>query len=147
MKDLGVLEDNRVIMSQQCALMAKKANGIWGCTMKSMASSTREIILLLCCVQFWAAQLQKRQGSLRRSPATKMIRGLEHLPCEERLSNLGLFSLGKRRPRGDLINVYEYLKGSERQMDEDRLFLVVCSGRTRSNGLKLEHKKFHTNTW
>jgi len=99
-KDPGVPVDNRLAMSQQCALMAKKANGIWGCTMKSMASSTREIILLLCCVQFWAAQLQKRQGSLRRSPATKMIRGLEHLPCEERLSNLGLFSLGKRRLRG-----------------------------------------------
>ena len=97
-KDLG---DNRLAMSQQCALMAKKANGIWGCTMKSMASSTREIILLLCCVQFWAAQLQKRQGSLRRSPATKMIRGLEHLPCEERLSNLGLFSPGKRRLKGE----------------------------------------------
>ena len=48
-----------------------------------------------------------------------------------KLSNLGLFSLGKRRLRGDLINVYKYLKGSGRQMDEARLF-VVGNNRTKS---------------
>ena len=47
--------------------------------------------------------------------------------------------------RGDLINVYKYLKGGGRQMDEARLFLVVCSNRTKSNGLKIEHRKFSTN--
>ena len=52
------------------------------------------------------------------------------------MSNLGLFSLG-RRLRGDLINVYKYLKGGGRQIDEARLFLVLC--RTRSNNIKLEH--------
>ena len=69
--------------------------------------------------------------------ATKM-EGLKHLPYEERLSNRGLFSLGKRRLGGDLINVYKYLKGGGRQMDETGLFLVGCSDRTRSSGQKLE---------
>ena len=63
-----------------------------------------------------------------------------------RLSNLGLFGLGKRWLRGHLINVYKYLKGDGRQMYEARLFSVVCSNRTGSNGLKLVHRKFHIST-
>jgi len=74
-----------------------------------------------------------------------MLKGLEHLPYEERLSNLGLFSLRKRRLRGDLINNYKYLKGDGWQMDEARLFSVVCSDRKRSNSQKLQHRKFHIN--
>jgi len=80
-KDLVVLVVNRMAMSQQCGLVAKKANGILGCIKKSVSSRSREAILPLrsvpmrlhleYCVQFWAHQVKKKenkQGSPGESP-------------------------------------------------------------------------------
>ncbi|GAB0207982.1 hypothetical protein GRJ2_003263900 [Grus japonensis] len=71
----------------------------------------------------------------------KLIGGLEHLTYEDRLRELGLFSLEKRRLWGDLIVAFQYPKGAYRKAGEG-LFMREYSDRTRGNGFMLKEGPF-----
>ena len=125
-KDLGVLVDNRLTLKDGDKL---------GWIKKSVASWWREVIFPLYsallrpyleyCIQFWILQFKKDMELLDRVQwrATKMIRGLKDLFYEERLRDLGKFSLEKKRLRGDFNNIYKS-KGRH-QEDDARLYSII----------------------
>ena len=145
--------DEKLSMSYHCALAAWKANCILGSIRREVASKDREVITPLYsahvrphleyCIQVLSSQYKKDTELLERVQrrAIKMIRRQEHFPYGDRLRELGLFSLEKRRLQGNLIEAFQYLKGAYKK-EGSQLFTRVDNSRTRGNGFKLKEGRF-----
>ena len=118
-KNLGLMVDSQLNMSQQCAQVAKKANSILVCIKNSMDNSTREVIVLLYSAlvrrhlySVLGPSIQERRWDAGACPnkSNKVGEGSQAQVYEDWLKELGLFSLEKWRLRGDLMALYSYLK-------------------------------------
>ncbi|XP_041279602.1 triadin isoform X2 [Onychostruthus taczanowskii] len=150
-KDLGLLVNERLDMTQQCVLEVKKAVCILGCIKSSVASTSKEVILSLYsalvrpqleyCVQDWEPEHKKDVDMLEQvqKGVIKLSTGLEHISYEDRLREMGHFSLEKRRLRGYLITIFQYLQGACKRAKEGH-FTTACSD--RENGFKLKEVGF-----
>ncbi|CAM5097662.1 unnamed protein product [Natator depressus] len=155
-KDLGVIVESSLKTSTQCAAAVKKANGMLGIIKKGIENKTENILLplyksMVCphleyWVQMWSPHLKKDILALEKvqKRATKMIRGLEWVPYEERLKRLGLFSLEKRRLRGDMIEVYKIMSGVKK-VNKEKLYPCSHNIRTRGHQMKLMGSRFKIN--
>ncbi|CAM4628384.1 unnamed protein product [Lepidochelys olivacea] len=152
-KDLGVLVDHRMTRSRQCDIALKKANAVLGCIRRGISSRDKEVLVPLYkalvrphleyCVQFWSPMFKKDEFKLEQVQrrATRMIREMENLSYERRLKELGLFSLTKRRLRGDMIALYKSIRGINIREGEE-LFKLSTNVDTRTNEYKLAIGKF-----
>ena len=91
----------------------------------------------------WSPQYKRDTDLLEQVQRriTKIIQGMEHPHYEDRLRELGPFSLEKRRLQGDLIAAFQYL--NENYKKGDRLFSKDCCGRTRGNSFKVKEGRFN----
>ena len=153
-KDLGVIITNDLKPSKQCIVVEKKAQKILGYIKRQFTSRKEETILTLYnalvrphleyAVQFWSPSLRKDIERLEKvqARATKLVPSIRHISYERRLTHLNLYSLEKRRLRGQLIETFKILKGID-NIDYRKLF-TLSSNQTRSNGWKLDLKRFNT---
>jgi hypothetical protein len=148
-RDLGVIVDKSLKFSEQCNVVASKANSQLGMIKRTIISRDKSIITKLYkalvrpkleyCVQAWRPFLKKDIRKLEQVQhrATKMIHECRGLGYEDRLKITGLTSLEDRRARGDLIEVYKTMTGKNKT-DPSVFFKLQGINRTRGHSLKLE---------
>ena len=133
--------------------MVKKAFGMLGFIGQNIEYRSWDILLKLYktlirphleyCVQFWSPYYKKDIIKLERvqKRLTRMPTGLGGLSHKERLERLGVFSLEHRRFRGDLIEVYKIMRGTD-QLDSRYLFPKVGESKTREHRFKVRRERY-----
>ena len=152
-RDLGVLVSPDLRPRKQCVNVRNKANRVLGFISRSVSNKSAEVLLQLYlalvrphldyAVQFWCPYYRMDINSLEsvQRRMTKMIPGLRNLPYQDRLKKLNLHSLERRRVRGDMIEVFKWVKGINKG-DIDKVLIISEQDRTRSNGFKLDKFRF-----
>ena len=153
-KDLGVIIQDDLKISKQCAKAVKTANRILGMISRTFILKSREIILQLYkslvrphlenCVQAWRPHLKKDIDLLEKVQrrATRMIDSFRNFSYEDRLIKLNLTTLETRRLRGDLIEVFKMYKGFDNVNMHDYFTLSVNN--LRGNSCKLFKPRINT---
>jgi ribonuclease P/MRP protein subunit RPP40 len=148
-RDLRILVTADYKPAEQCLAAAKKARGELFRLRAALSCRRPEVFLPLYtsivrphleyCVQAWAPYYSKDINCLEQVQrlATRMMVGMKGKNYNERLQCLGLFSLQRRRARGDLIETYKILKGITK-VDFRNLFELAPNRSTRGHGLKLQ---------
>lgn len=120
-RDMGILVGNVLNTSEQCAL-TMNTSCILGFISKAVASRSTQAVIPPClvlwdshlkdCVQIWALCYRHWHTGVSPAEGYQNGWGLEHTAYKKRLTEMGLFSLEKRRCRGNLTVVYSYLMGN-----------------------------------
>ena len=161
-KDLGVIIDKDLCFKEHVSSVVNKANSILGLIRRTFRYLDSGTLLLLYKAMVrpvleyglpaWTTFFKREADSIEavQRRATKLVPGLSNLSYSERLSQLQLFTLAHRRLRGDMIFVFNYLKGH--LQTNHCLFKLSVGSNTRGHSLKLikprvktsVHQKFFT---
>jgi len=154
-RDLGVYVHRSLKVGSQVDKVVKKAYGVLAFIGRGIEFRSRNVMLQLYktlvrphleyCVQFWSPHYKKDVEALERVQRrfTRMLPGMEGRSYEERLRDLRLFSLERRRLRGDLIEAYKMIRGLDR-VDSDSLFPRMEKASTRGHSFKLRGDSYRT---
>jgi hypothetical protein len=146
--DLGVILNSNLNPSEQCYRAASRARSELFLLRRRFTNITYDHFKVLYsafvrphleyCVQAWAPYLVGDINILERvqKQATRMVRSIRHLPYEQRLTRLNLFSLKRRRLRGDLIETFKIVRQINK-VDPNYFFQRSHTTQLRGHGFKI----------
>ena len=151
-RDLGIVMTSDYKCAEQCGAAAHRARKELF-RLKSVLSCRRPEVFvplyraivrphLEYCVQAWSPHYQKDVQLLEKVQrlATRMVEGQKGKDYNSRLKDLGLFSLARRRLRGDLIEAFKIMKGLSGLKRESFFELAPTLG-TRGHSMKLKKNR------